>query len=793
MTTKVWPWTVPEEDPAVQQLAEALGLHRLTAACLSQRDVSTTEEARLFLTGSLSDLGDPFAMADMDLAADRLVLAVKNQEPVLIYGDYDADGVTSTALLTDVLQKLDVPVEYYIPSRLGDGYGLHGHVLEEFVGRGGKLAVTVDCGINSFAEMALAGALGLDLVITDHHECFPGDRAAFAVLNPKQEDCSYTERNLAGVGVAWNLVRALHSRLGISFTETSQYLDLVAVGSIADVVPLLGENRILVKYGLERLHENPRPGLAALAQVGGLAEQKLSATQVAFTLAPRLNAPGRLGDAVPAVEALLCSVADAKALAEDLDEKNRMRQQVEKGMLVEARELADEQAEQPALVLWKEQWHPGVVGIVAGRLATEFGKPAALIAVDGAQGNGSIRSVPGSNVVDALQACTEHLVRFGGHPEAAGLTVDTHCLEAFREAFCLAIASQRKEGHLVKPVVAEATLAELSLALVEELAILEPFGQGNPEPLFLVRDTEVMGARRVGNNGKHLQLRLKKASPTYGGICFGGGEANISPGMQADAVVFPTTNTWQGRTSLSLQVRDVRQTPTPSGLQIIDRRRKVNNDDYLARLVGQHRVLVWVNTKAARDRLDAQFGKHIQVTQLGRNAEDVSCDVLVFYHLPFEQNAVAKLLSSLSFTGDPHISLCYGSEELHLNERIFAATIPGERTLQQLATCLESSDAEFTPEFVGKKLSFPVTQYLLSRARLVFNELTGGVRKELQPLLANLEKSPTYCESCEALKAFRACQTFWWEASIADLARHLAETTDMIVPEGEPYDDFSRA
>ncbi|EEG77671.1 single-stranded-DNA-specific exonuclease RecJ [Dethiobacter alkaliphilus] len=785
MTTKVWPWTVPEKNPAVQQLAEALGLHRLTAACLTQRGVTTTEAARLFLAGSLSDLGDPFKMAGMAKAAERLALAVREREPVLIYGDYDADGVTSTALLMAVLQKLEVSVEYYIPSRLGDGYGLHGSVLEEFAGRGGKLAVTVDCGINSFAEMELAKELGLDLIVTDHHECFDGQRNAFAVLNPKQEECGYSERNLAGVGVAWNLARALHSLLGVPFAETAEYLDLVAVGSIADVVPLLGENRILVKYGLEKLSERPRPGLAALARVGNVGEQKLSATQVAFVLAPRLNAPGRLGDAAPAVETLLADEADAEALAHELDEKNRQRQQVEKDILAEARELAAAQADKPALVLWRDTWHPGVVGIVAGRLASEFAKPSALVAVDGTQGNGSIRSVPGCDVVDALQACTEHLARFGGHPEAAGLTVDTQCLEAFREAFCRAVATQKTKEEQRQQVAAEAVLAELSLELVEELAALEPFGQGNPEPLFLVRDVEVAAARRVGNNGKHLQMKLKNGGPVYAGICFGGGEADIARGMQVDAVVFPTTNTWQGRTSLSLHVRDVRQAQAAAGLKIIDRRRVAGNDKYLENLAGQHKLLIWVNTKAAKESLEARLGSRVEVTQLGRNAEHVSCDMLVFYHLPFDQNAVGRLLGTIKFSGEPEICLCYGSEELHLNERIFAATIPSEKTLQQLAACLEQSKDPLTPELARKELSFPVTQYLVNQARTVFAELAGQKRQEQRLQLANLEKSETFCQCCEALAAFRKFQALWWEAPAKDLARHLTQDTDMIVPEGE--------
>ncbi|MBS3899482.1 MAG: single-stranded-DNA-specific exonuclease RecJ [Dethiobacter sp.] len=557
MTAKPWRWVAPETDwSAVKRLSETMKLHRLTAACLLQRGVSTVEEARFFLKGSLTELADPYAMSGMKEAVQRLAHAVAVKERLLIYGDYDADGVTSVALLTEALQKFAVPVEYYVPSRLGDGYGLHGQILKQFAAGGGRLVLTVDCGINSFEEMDLAKELGIDLIITDHHESFPGRRSAYAVLNPKQPHCSYPEQNLAGVGVAWTLVRALYSHLGVPFAEAAELLDFVAVGSIADVVPLSGENRLLVKAGLEKLAKGTRPGLAALARLCGGEEGKLTASQVAFRIAPRLNAPGRLGDAFPALQALLASPEVACQLALDLDEKNRLRQQVEKDIFEKAHQQAAACID-PALVLWHQDWHPGVIGIVAGRLAAEFGKPAVLIALDGEEGRGSIRSVPGCNLMEALQLCAKQLIRFGGHPEAAGLSVDKANLAQFQAAFCLAVESQGvKEGKTM--FIAEAEAAELSLALVQELACLEPFGQGNPEPLFLIKGMAVDMARRVGAQGAHLQLRLRKGSLIFRAICFGGGDKQISTGETVDALVVPTANTWQNQTELSLQVRALR-------------------------------------------------------------------------------------------------------------------------------------------------------------------------------------------------------------------------------------------
>lgn len=791
MSSKPWPWVVPETDQEmVHRLALSLDVHYLTAACLLQRGVSTEEEARFFLHGTLSDLSNPFTMAGARKAAERLARAVESGEPVLVCGDYDADGVTSVALLTSALQNLGVTVEYYIPSRLDEGYGLHGRVLQQFAARDGRLALTVDCGINSFAEMDLARELGLDLIITDHHECFFGERSAYAVLNPKQADCRYPERNLAGVGVAWTLLRALHIILKIPFSETAEFLDLVAVGSIADVVPLLGENRILVKYGLEKLQTQPLPGLDALIRISGMGDSKLTASQVAFTVAPRLNAPGRLGDADPAVRTLLAEAAEAEALARELDDKNRLRQQVEKDILEQARQQADSRSTDPALVLWHADWHAGVVGIVAGRLAQEFAKPAALIAVSGEEGHGSIRSVPGCNVVEALQACTGHLLRYGGHPEAAGLSVAVSELEAFRQAFCHAV-SQQGAAEITIPVAAEAEPSVLTLPLVDELASLEPFGQGNPEPLFLLRNVSVKAARRVGSRKNHLQLKFQKNSPVIAAICFGGGDSEIKKDMCVDAVVVPAANTWQGQTSLSLQVRGMRVSPVEESLVVTDKR-GMDKDKLLAELIHQHHVIVWVNTKAAKDYLTTRFGSRLNVTQLGRNLCGTDCEILFFYHLPFDPVAVRRLFAGLCFSGQPTVYLYYNGEDLMLNEKIFAATVPEVQTLRQLAAGLQDDISALSAEAARNVLTFPVTQHLLSQAQAIVSEAAAGVPPERQALLQNLEHSPTYRESCKAMAVFRTCQMFWLHASASEIAGALTSPHDFILPKGEEHNERER-
>lgn len=783
--SKAWRWLTPDSDPvSVQQLALELGLHRLTAASLLQRGVTTAEEARQFFTCDLGQLADPFSMVGVRQAAERLALAVRQQERVLICGDYDVDGVTSVALFVRVLQKLGIEAAYYIPSRLHEGYGLQGLALTKFAAQGITLAVTVDCGINSFAEMELARSLGLDLIITDHHECFPGQRCAVAVVNPKQPECAYAERNLAGVGVAWTVVRALHSLLAVPFAETASYLDWVALGTIADVVPLLGENRILVYHGLKRWREQPSPGLAALAQLSGLTAANVSAEQVAFMVAPRLNAPGRLGDAAPAVQSLLAEPAEAEALALELDEKNRQRQQVEKGILAEARTMAGERPDDAALVLWSTQWHAGVVGIVAGRLSKEFARPVALIALADGEGRGSIRTVPGCNVVAALHGCAEHLVRFGGHPEAAGLTVEVAKLEAFRAAFCAEVANQEQQEYTMA-VTAEAQLSELSLALFTELSQLEPFGHGNPEPLFYLRNADVITARRVGVGQKHLQLRLQKDNIALAAIHFGGGEEAICKGVSVDVVTSLASNTWQGRTTLSLHVRGLRKYPEELGIQIFDARGITDNDAMLARLATEAALVIWVNTKAAKDSLTARFaGLPVTVTQLGREVQSLTCHALILYHLPFERKALEILLASLTFSGAKRVYLCYGQEEYILNERVFAASIPSETTLQQIAACREETDEPLTPQGAKERLCITVTKHLLSRAEAVFREL-GCVKGQWRARLVKLHESTTYREDKESLMAFRAYQQFWQEASTAELAHYINQPMAMSLPEGD--------
>ncbi len=781
-------WCIQQLDEHnVTLLCEKLGIHRLTASVLVAQGQKTPEAAKIFLDGGLTELADPFLMSGMEKAVLRLMEAVNKLESVLVYGDYDVDGVTSTALLALALKKMGLTVEYYIPSRLEEGYGLHGAALERFAANGGKLVITVDCGVNSFAEMRLAQELGLDLIITDHHECFPGERTALAVLNPKQPQCAYPEHNLAGVGVAWSLVRALFQKMGLPVEESASYLDLVAVGTIADIVSLQGENRIMVRYGLEKLRHNPSAGLRALSKQAGLQDTNLTATQVAFVLAPRLNAPGRLGDAAPSAEILMAKNEDAAQLAVVLDECNNKRRQVEKVILEQARVMAKEQEDKPALVLWHEDWHPGVVGIVAGRLAREYNKPAVLIAVDGEEGHGSARCVPGYNLVEGLSQCRDYLLRFGGHPEAAGLSAETRKLESFQNAFCSAIKDMSPEQTELL-AVAEAEANELSLDLFEELSRLQPFGQGNPEPIFVARKLDVLTARHVGSRSNHLQIKLSKDSHSLAAIYFGAGD--IPPPSRGELLDIAFTleeNSWQNRKTLSLNLCGLATSLDVSEAGfIVDQRGLDTSETFLLRLAANKRLVVWVNTKAAleylRQRLPAD---DIVVTQLGRNIAIHECDALAFYHIPYDRGSVEELLNRVRLAKGAKVYLLYGQDALLLNERVFAASIPNENTLRKLAACFENNSGfVLTPDVAGRQLAFPVTNYLLKRASAVFKELGRETSGNSVTLLANLHQSQSYLEDCRNLMEFRKYQSFWWQAAANTLTEYISDPTSFILPEG---------
>lgn len=549
------------------RLARALGLHPLAARVLAARGLGQPERAEAFLAARLADLPDPFSMKGMGAAVARLVRAIGAGERIACYGDYDVDGVTSTALLAGFLRAAGADVVTYVPHRLVEGYGLNEAAVARIAGQGVRLLVTLDCGITAAAEVRAASALGVDTIVVDHHTVPVELPAAAAILNPHQAGCTYASKDLAAVGVTFALVmglrRALRERgwFGAARPEPNlkDALDLVALGTVADVVPLVGANRILVHWGLEVLARSRRAGVRALKRVAGIAEgTRVTAGQVGFRLAPRINAAGRLDDAGRGVRLLLSEdTREAEGLADALDRENQARQEIERRILAEATEDAASRVRAGArgLVLAREGWHAGVVGIVASRIAERFHRPAVLVALAGEAGKGSGRSVEGFHLYDALAACAPHLARFGGHRHAAGVTVERDRLAAFSAAFEAHAAERLSEEDLVPRCRIDGWVdeGEVTDRAAEDLARLGPFGAGHPEPVFALRGAAAR-ARTVGAEGAHLKLALGGLDA----IGFGMGDRLPTCAGPLEAAFTIGFDEWDGSRRLQLKLRDLR-------------------------------------------------------------------------------------------------------------------------------------------------------------------------------------------------------------------------------------------
>jgi len=565
-TPKTWVLRNAAPPELAHRLAADLSLSHTFASLLANRGFSNSLEVQEFLHPSLGRLLDAFRMRDMDLAVARIWKAVDEREPILVYGDYDVDGITATSLLTSALSRVGAKVSYFIPDRIRDGYGLSERGVDVARKRRIRLIVTADCGITATAEVRLARHHGMDVIITDHHEPLGEFPVASAVLNPKRRDCGYPFKELAGVGVVLKLVQGLiASRPGAipeSFVE--EHIDLVALGTIADVVPLRGENRIFAKLGLERICTSTKPGIVALKEVAGLKARRIESGHVAYILAPRINAAGRLGNAESGVRLLLSNeLTEAMVLAESLEEDNANRKKIDEQTLEDALEQLNRMGPElpPAIVLWSDRWHPGVLGIVASRLMERFHRPTVLISADEDEGKGSGRSIPGFDVCQALQECRAHLIGFGGHSYAAGLTIRAEHMDRFRDQLCSVVATRLTPDDYVPKLSIDGPLAldDCTEDLVNFLDRLSPFGIGNAEPLF-VADNVRLAAQPTVVSRNHLKLSLRQNGREID--CIGFGMGHLAAPIQADpgrvSIAFvPTINVWQNRSRLQLKLRDI--------------------------------------------------------------------------------------------------------------------------------------------------------------------------------------------------------------------------------------------
>ncbi|MBQ5754581.1 MAG: single-stranded-DNA-specific exonuclease RecJ, partial [Oscillospiraceae bacterium] len=563
MGYRVWK-TKQTDERAAAKLAGQLGIPALLARLLTARGITGAEEA-LELLNSQAPISDPFLLKDMDIAVERILLAIDREEPIVVFGDYDVDGVTATALLVTHLKSMGANVKCMLPSREGEGYGLSEKIVRSLAEKGFKLIVTVDNGISALNEAELIRELGMELIVTDHHLPAKELPRAVAVVDPMRADDTSPCKDLCGAGVAFKLCVALD---GCEPEDLLDFCgDLAAIGTIADVMNLTGENRTLVRHGLNSLQNPDRPGLMALLECCGLEGKKLTAENVSFMLAPRINAAGRMGKATTALSLMICEDYErAQELAQNLCDSNQARQEEESKILaqVETQLEADSQRKNDRILLvWGEEYHPGVIGIVASRLVEKYGRPVMVIALQDGEGRGSGRSISGFNLHDAIASCEDILVRYGGHALAAGLTVKEEYLPELRRR----LNEWARENCPILPAPPlemdmEVSLGELTLEAVQSLAYLEPYGHGNPSPLFLLKNVRIDAVYPVGD--KHSRLRLAQKDGALYAAYFGSTPEQLvyKTGDLVDVAVSVTVFESRGGPMISGRIKAIR----PAGL-----------------------------------------------------------------------------------------------------------------------------------------------------------------------------------------------------------------------------------
>ncbi|MEE9515375.1 MAG: single-stranded-DNA-specific exonuclease RecJ [Candidatus Brocadiales bacterium] len=565
----------PPDGELLDRLVYNLRISPLLARLLVNRGINDPDSAHAFLQPKMTHLSNPLECPEMEKAARRLAKAVKAGEKIAVYGDYDVDGVTGTAQLLQFFGLLKANTTWYIPQRIDEGYGLNHDAIERLKSEGVDIIVTVDCGITSVAEADKIRAEGIDLIITDHHE--PGSElpVALAIVNPKVPDAGYAFKEFSGAGLAFRLCWALaevlsrQRRVAPQFREfLLEAMGLAALGTVADSVPLMGENRVIVKHGLEFLSKSTQPGIQALKEVSNLKGPRLTTKDVGFILGPRLNAAGRMWDAAFSLELLTTEHSEkAKRLAVHLERYNRERQKIQAEMLDSTREKIENEIDLDStrvIVLESESWHPGVIGIVASRLVDEFYRPAIMIAIRGDEGLGSARSVPGFHLPVALEASRSKLISFGGHSQAAGLRIKREDVGDFRHLVNKYAFGDMKEEHLQPTLHTDGELAfrDISVSGVRELELLAPHGVGNPEPVFVARDLRIVGepCRVGGQSGRHLSFYLRQGDASFRAIAFSMGEmlaqAKQHPGP-VSIVFAPKISYWRDE-AVELEIKDIR-------------------------------------------------------------------------------------------------------------------------------------------------------------------------------------------------------------------------------------------
>ncbi len=550
------------QNEKVEELTKNYGINPLLATILVNRGITKKEDIRLFLEPTRADFHNPFLMIDMEIAVDRIIKAIKNKEKVTIYGDYDVDGITSITVLKGFLQERGLEVNQYIPNRLEEGYGLNNPAIEKIAKSECQLMITVDCGISAINEIDYANKLGLETIVTDHHEAGNELPKALAVIDNKRKDSKYPFRELAGVGVVFKLIQAIGIKLGLKEEEYLKYLDIVCIGTISDIVPLIDENRVIAKLGMLLIKQTRNIGLRSIINSSGYT--KIDSNTISFGVAPRINACGRMGKAEDALELFLAkNINEVNTLTKKLNEYNMKRQEIEKKIFNNAVEQIEENnlQEKNTIIVSGENWHHGVIGIVSSKITEMYFKPSILLSFEEGDefGKGSGRSIPGFDLHEALMKCSDTIEKFGGHAMAIGITVKKEKLEAFKKEF----EKIAEEAHIeeITPIInvdAQINLNNINKDMVESLNKLEPFGEGNKMPVFAFKNLKIDSIRAL-SEGKHLKLTLKDNNTIVNAIGFNLG--NLSEeyriGDKIDIVGVLEINSFNGVESLQINIKDV--------------------------------------------------------------------------------------------------------------------------------------------------------------------------------------------------------------------------------------------
>ncbi len=799
LSGKKWIWPDLNSEKA-NELSHEMECPPALARLLLKRGIENPVQARAFLYPAADQLYSPWLMRGMEEAVERLMQAIRSDEKIVIHGDYDADGITASVIMVEALQQLGARVDYFLPSRFDEGYGLHKDPLQQFKSEGASLVVTVDCGINAEAEVAFASEIGLDMIITDHHQPLEQVSSAVAVINPLQKNCPYPYKELSGAGVAFKLASALMEKAEEPFP--AHLLDLAALGTAADVVPLVDENRIIVSLGLEVLRSFKRLGFKTLAEAVGLEPERVSSAALSFIIAPAVNAAGRMGEALPAAKLLLeKDTGHAAQLAESLHQANQTRRSTEQSILKEAEQGAHEQldtGDPRVLTLASENWHHGVIGIVASRLVEKFNRPVAMIALENGEGRGSARSIPGFDITAALSDSSVLLERFGGHEQAAGFTVTQENIGQLRESLGR-YASANLEQEMLKPslyIDVELSAEDIDFDLVESLEQLQPYGTGNPRPLFGSRQWQVISWRLVGSDQKHLKLKVQKDGRTLDPIFFSGAEhlEKLQQGRKVDLAYRLKNGFFRNQKTLDLEIKDISYSDSSdfNGLEVIDMRGWHDRTAKAKEIIEgeQKKCILFAATRSRAEKIISRVNRERTPYVLTSGAMSGSFDcpdnsgILVLYDLPLHQNILKKVFTNGLNKDSAKVILLYNDQDQEQNCRLTEVSLPSEEVLEQIIALILQRDQEkdqlILPDLTEKHLDFKPAKNFWERTQKIYSEIglleQGCLTKNAEEIMNNwpdcLNSSPAYLETFELLESCEEFQRLLLDAPPQEIAAY---------------------